>query len=203
MFSRNIGRLCFIVFMIVSCVIPTDYRWMILNMILAFIPFELSFLFPLFKPQAKREWPLFIIFILVFIFFVPNVFYVITDLIHLNLYAFDFMKEINIYEWLNFTYLLMGVYIALYFYVQILINIKKVFSKKWSYIGCGLVIIMTSLGIYIGRFLRFHTVHLLTKPWEVAKDTIQALDMEGLLWIGMMSLLQCLLLLLVKGVRNR
>lgn len=203
MFSRNIGRLCFVVFMIVSCIIPTQYRWMILNMLLAFIPLELSYLFPLFKPRAKREWPLFIIVILVFLIFVPNVFYVITDLIHLNLYSFDFMNEVDIYEWVDFTYLLAGVLIAVYFYILIALNVSELCSSRWKYCLLIITIVMISLGVYIGRFLRFHTVHLLTKPWKVALDTFQALDVSGWLWIGMMSLLQCLLLLLVKGVRQR
>ena len=48
------------------------------------------FLLDLFKPRKKFEWPIFIIFALIFILLVPNTFYMVTDLIHLNQFTFDF-----------------------------------------------------------------------------------------------------------------
>lgn len=62
------------------------YSFMILNMFLAFAALELSFLLPLFKAKSKRELPVSIAFYIVFVLLSPNVFYVITDLIHLNMF---------------------------------------------------------------------------------------------------------------------
>ena len=52
----------------------------------------------------------FIIFGLIFVLLVPNTFYMLTDLIHLNQFTFDFYVQLNIMEWLYFTYLLLGVF---------------------------------------------------------------------------------------------
>lgn len=83
---------------------------MTLNLFLAYIPLELCLLLKLFKPKETKEWPLFIIFALIFILLVPNTFYMVTDLIHLNNFKFNFLVSLNLIEWFAFAYLLAGVF---------------------------------------------------------------------------------------------
>ena len=52
-------------------------------------------------------------------YFLPNTFYMVTDLIHLNQFQFNFYAGLNLGEWKYFTYLLLGVFLAVY--VMILI----------------------------------------------------------------------------------
>ena len=82
---------------------------MSLNLFLAYIPFELCLLLRLFKPRKNMNGH-FLIFGLIFVLLVPNTFYMLTDLIHLNQFTFDFYVQLNIMEWLYFTYLLLGVF---------------------------------------------------------------------------------------------
>ena len=96
---------------------------MTLNLFLAYIPFELCLLLKLFKPKKLCEWLLFIIFGVVFLLLVPNTFYMITDLIHLNQFQFNFLEELNLTEWVYFTYLMLGIFLAMYLMILIFIEL--------------------------------------------------------------------------------
>ena len=55
-----------------------------------------------------------------FLLLVPNTFYMITDLIHLNQFQFNFLVGLNLKEWIFFTYLMLGVFLAMYVMILIL-----------------------------------------------------------------------------------
>ena len=100
---------------------------MTLNLFLAYIPFELSLLLRLFKPNKKYERPLFIIYSFIFVLLLPNTFYMVTDLIHLNQFQFNFYAGLNLGEWKYFTYLLLGVFLAVYVMILIYFEILTLF----------------------------------------------------------------------------
>ena len=84
---------------------------------------------------------------------VPNTFYMLTDLIHLNQFTFDFYVQLNIMEWLYFTYLLLGVFLAMYCMILIFINLMHFTSKLWlNRILIVVLMFLNGLGIYMGRF---------------------------------------------------
>ena len=111
MTSRYIARIYFIILFVISLFETRVFNFVSLNLFLAYIPLELCFLLDLFKPRKKFEWPIFIIFALIFILLVPNTFYMVTDLIHLNQFTFDFYVQLNLIEWLYFTFLLLSVFL--------------------------------------------------------------------------------------------
>ena len=111
MTSRYIARIYFIILFVISLFETRVFNFVSLNLFLAYIPLELCFLLDLFKPRKKFEWLIFIIFALIFILLVPNTFYMVTDLIHLNQFTFDFYVQLNLIEWLYFTFLLLSVFL--------------------------------------------------------------------------------------------
>ena len=113
MTSRYIARIYFIILFVISLFETRVFNFVSLNLFLAYIPLELCFLLDLFKPRKKFEWLIFIIFALIFILLVPNTFYMVTDLIHLNQFTFDFYVQLNLIEWLYFTFLLLSVFFAI------------------------------------------------------------------------------------------
>ena len=202
MTSRYIARIYFIILFTFSLFETRVFNFMSLNLFLAYIPFELCLLLRLFKPRKKYEWPLFIIFGLIFVLLVPNTFYMLTDLIHLNQFTFDFYVQLNIMEWLYFTYLLLGVFLAMYCMIIIFINLMHFISKLW--INRNLIVVLmflNGLGIYMGRFLRFHTVHLITEPFTIIRQVIASLNTQSITFILLMVLLQTVIIIFVKGVR--
>ena len=130
----------------------------------------------------------------------PNTFYMLTDLIHLNQFTFDFYVQLNIMEWLYFTYLLLGVFLAMYCMILIFINLMHFTSKLW--INRTLIVVLmflNGLGIYMGRFLRFHTVHLITEPFTIIRQVIASLNTQSITFILLMVLLQTVIIIFVKG----
>ncbi|MDM5813676.1 DUF1361 domain-containing protein, partial [Staphylococcus aureus] len=77
--SRYIARIYFLILFIVSLFETKIFQFMTLNLFLAYIPFELSLLLRLFKPNKKYEWPLFIIYSFIFVLLLPNTFYMVTE----------------------------------------------------------------------------------------------------------------------------
>ena len=199
--ARYIARIVFLILFVLS-LFDHIFQFMTLNLFLAYVPFELCFLLRLFKPQHRFEWPLFIIFSLIFIFMVPNTFYMITDLIHLKQFIFNFYAGLNLTEWMYFTYLLAGVFLALYCLVLMFREIRYFTPYRWF--NRALILIMMCLngfGIYIGRFLRLHTVYLLNAPLKIVKEVFLIIDVKALLFVVLMVLIQATVILFIKGVR--
>ena len=117
---RYIARIYFIILFVISLFETKIFNFMTLNLFLAYIPYELCLLLKLFKPIKKFEWPLFVVFGMIFLLLVPNTFYMITDLIHLNQFQFNFLVGLNLKEWIFFTYLMLGVFLAMYVMILIL-----------------------------------------------------------------------------------
>ncbi|RIM73654.1 DUF1361 domain-containing protein [Staphylococcus arlettae] len=200
--SRYIARIAFIALLTISLFSNDVYSFMTLNLILAYIPLELCYLLNLFKPKKVFEWPLFIIFSLIFIFMIPNTFYMVTDLIHLNQFRFNFYAGLTIIEWIYFTYLLAGVALATYCLTLIYIEINHFTQYRWlNNTIIVLMMFLNGLGVYMGRFLRFHSVYLINEPLSVLQDVAQAINPSTLAFIVLMMVLQLLIIVFMKGVR--
>lgn len=200
--ARYIARIYFIVLIIISLFEGRVFDFMTLNLFLAYIPFELCLLLKLFKPKKRIEWPLFILFSLIFLFMVPNTFYMLTDLIHLNQFTFDFYVKFDLMEWTYFTYLLLGIFFAMYCMSLIYLELNRFTSNPIiNYSLVILVMFLSGLGIYVGRFLRFHSVFLINQPFKVIYDIISALNIYSISFILLMVVLQATLFVFVKGVR--
>lgn len=200
--SRYVARILFVLLMLLTLPLNHFYNFMALNLFLAYIPFELVLLLKLFIPKRKFEWPLFVIFALIFILILPNTFYMVTDLIHLNQFGFDIYHGARPTEWMYFTFLVSGVLFALYLYALINMKLLHLTDKPvFNYLIVTFLIITNSLGIFMGRFLRLHTVYLINQPLAILRDVMTLLDARGVFFIILMAILQILYLILIKGVR--
>lgn len=173
---------------------------MTLNLFLAYIPFELSLLLRLFKPNKKYEWPLFVIYSFIFVLLLPNTFYMVTDLIHLN--QFNFYAGLNLFEWKYFTYLLLGVFLAIYVMILIYFEILTLTSHPWlNRIIVVILMFLNGFGIYIGRFLRLHSVYFFNEPIRILNHILKSLTIDTAIFVCFMVMMQAAILLFGKGVR--
>ena len=69
--------------------------------------------------------------VFIFVLLLPNTFYMVTDLIHLNQFQFNFYAGLNLSEWKYFTYLLLGVFLAVYVMILIYFEILTLTSHRW------------------------------------------------------------------------
>lgn len=148
-------------------------RWMSWNLFLAFVPLAISVW--LFRKRRHRSW-IWWIGVLVFFGFLPNAPYVLTDVIHL----------INDIRRINWVWMIALVVIPIYLlfilagfeaYVLSLINLgyylNRIGQSKWI-LGTELTThILSAVGIYLGRFLRFNTWDFITQPDALATSVVE------------------------------
>lgn len=156
-------------------VLHRNSHWMAWNLFLAFIPLVLSVW--LFRNGRK---PLLIwwVGLLVFVAFLPNAPYVLTDIIHL---IYDIREGFS--EWIV-TLVLVPQYVLFILagfgaYVLSLINLGYYLNQQrrhryvlWVELALhGL----SAIGIYLGRFLRFNSWDLVTRLDSVAGTVVDDL----------------------------
>lgn len=202
--ARYIARLLYVFLFVTTLVVPNHFKFLLLNLTLAYIPLELAYLLKLFVPKRLFEWPLFVIYLVIFILMLPNTFYMVTDLIHLNQFSFSFLSGLVLIEWIHFGLLVTGVLFAVYCFTLIALELFHLPFPLWTrYIILLGMTILNGLGIYVGRFLRFHSVHLINNPFSVIISTLESIDAPAITFIGLIALMQCFLLLCLKGVRTK
>lgn len=157
--------------------------WMAWNLFLALIPLALSvilFILPQLSAfQYKFNSLLWGGLFLVFLAFLPNAPYVLTDLIHLveNIKEQDSLWIIILV--LLPQYFLFAL-IGLTAYVLSLINLAKFLTRKgWQqkYITSAELVIhvLSAIGVYLGRFLRFNSWNIITDLPEIMNSLISDL----------------------------
>jgi len=145
------------------------YTQMLWNLFLAWIPFVLAYL--AYALSWKRPLVYFVIpvFAFLWLIFFPNAPYLITDLQDLGdgFGEAPFWYDIMLQIWFSWTGLLLGV-VSLYLMQEI---VKKVFGKVFGWIFVFTVSLLSSVGVYLGRFLRFNSWDIWQNPIEVLRDS--------------------------------
>jgi uncharacterized membrane protein len=137
------------------------------NSFLALIPLLLSFW--LFRGSRDRSWFWWLV-AAVFLAFLPNAPYILTDSVH----VIDYIREgqaKSIVILVLFPQYTIFLFLGFQAYVLSLINLEAFLReyglRKWI-LPAGIVIhILCSIGIYLGRFLRFNSWDLLARPGAV------------------------------------
>lgn len=195
--DRNKARLLFFAYAVLLLVSEHHFSFMLFNLFLAYATLEISYLLPLFRTGRTSELPASLLVYALFLFMSPNVFYIVTDLIHLNAFPFRYVSGLQVKEWWHFTILVTGVLLSIFYYTLMINQLRRLWTRsKWSRFQGPLLlafIVLGSIGIYIGRFLRFHSVHLFTEPVELLERFVSSLTRESLLFICWMTLLQLLI----------
>jgi uncharacterized membrane protein len=167
------------------------------NLFLAYIPLFLSIW--LFRWSSRRSL-LWWVILAVFIAFLPNAPYVLTDIIHYIRSIRQGLSDSIIIFALTPQYLifLIGGFQA---YVMSLLNLEfyltKLGQEKSIFAVQILIHFLSAIGIYLGRFLRFNSWDFVTQPDELAETlardlshkqpvlaiTITFIILLGLYWI--------------------
>jgi uncharacterized membrane protein len=161
------------------------------NLILALIPLYGSMLFNMLRHkngQSKSQLFVLIVLFLGWLFFLPNTFYVITDLIHLGNRDFYFQSSFympwdyveDIKNYVALTHIFIGAIISLTAGVISLSNMEDVIIEKYhkiiGYSFVVFVLFLSSIAIYIGRFLRFNSWDML-RPFHLLATLYKSVDL--------------------------
>ena len=150
--------------------------WIVWNLFLAFIPLTISF--GLFLRRSKKRSLLWWIGYVVFITFLPNAPYLLTDIIHL-IEAIRAGYSIWITTLIFIPLHTLAILAGWEAYVISLINqshyLKKHGAKRFVFASELITHALCAIGIFIGRFRRFNSWDLVTKPDVLFVSTISDL----------------------------
>jgi uncharacterized membrane protein len=154
------------------------YAFLIWNLILAAVPFYVVRCFRYQsdcaqQPRASQN-PIVLISILsLWLLFLPNAPYILTDFVHLQ-------TEGNLYFFLDVAILssfsLSGMLMAISSLNSVMLHLK---AQKWintraaSILFKITIVLLCSLGVYLGRILRWNSWNILNRPRGLASDLLQ------------------------------
>lgn len=160
--------------------------WMAINVGFAMIPYiVITYLSKRFITMSLRIDYILIIGLLLFLFFFPNSFYIITDFMHLDKHDFYTTGQyvgttyrLLIDPYFMLVHITISAFIGAFVGVQSLLILEEMMHLKYKdnwYNRVVVIIIMflSSVGIYIGRFLRFFSWDILN-PIKVIKELIDS-----------------------------
>ncbi len=137
--------------------------------------------------QRKIGWSVF--WMILWLFFFPNSVYMVTDFIHISNDKFMWLIDVERYSpdsgvvysneiivWTKLLVIGLGFFFALLAGLESLYILEQNIRKKYSMIICSLglllVALLTGIGVYIGRFLRFNSWDILANPMQLLKQVI-------------------------------
>ncbi len=162
-----------------------NFRWMGWNLFLAIIPCVLSFILfgKRFAKRSPKQLPQNLIWWLglaIFILFLPNAPYILTDIIHFvddsrspeispNGVIFVLIPQYIVLLLLGFQcYVLSIIHLTEY-----LGRLKLIKNAAWLEVSINLI---CAIGVYWGRVNRLNSWHVLTQPRRLIHDAIDNLD---------------------------
>ena len=164
-------------------VVLGNVDWMLWNGGLAAIPLLLASRLFRHRDPVLRLGPLWWVGLLAFLAFLPNAPYVLTDLVHLNEDVPDTPGRWGVAFLLVPSYL---IFCALGFgcYVVSLLWLGRFLARRgWSGTRVATAEVgihaLTAVGVYVGRFVRFNSWDLVSRPHEVALTTARLYDELG------------------------
>jgi len=144
------------------------FLFLVWNLFLAYIPCVLSgFLF------RRVDWiestPKFFLVSIGWVLFIPNSFYLITDLVHLEYrYVVPF--------WYDLMLILSFVWNGILLGILSVRQMEKIVAAKWQVktevYFIYPVMLLNALGVYIGRYLRFNSWDVIANPFQLASDIL-------------------------------
>ncbi|MEM9143715.1 MAG: DUF1361 domain-containing protein [Bacteroidota bacterium] len=147
------------------------YSFLVWNLFLAAVPYCITqaWKYSVFwRKHSAMQLFLFCSWLL----FLPNSPYIITDLVHLH-------NEHSILVWLDlflvFVFALLGLLFGLLSLMDMHDFIQIRLSRKATALAIAVLCFLCGYGVYLGRFLRFNSWDILTKPLFLAQQIVQSL----------------------------
>lgn len=154
--------------------VAVSYWFLAWNLFLAAIPYGLSLL----MRRGQKRW---IQGILLFfwLMFLPNAPYIITDLLHLR-------PRPPIPLWYDAITIFSFAWTGLIFGYLSLIRVQQLFMERWRspirLLITGGIFLLTGIGIYIGRFLRWNSWDMITRPAALMSDLLSIITNPAAHW---------------------
>jgi uncharacterized membrane protein len=168
------------------------FVFLLWNLFLAFVPYFFSFLMTQRPAWIKSGWK-FALGFTAWVLFVPNAFYVLTDLFHL----FDSGAAPL---WYDLLLIVSFAWNALIMGILSVRQMEKIVTARWPGLrGWAFlypVMALNGLGVYIGRYLRYNSWDVITDPFGLTRDIVHIV-FHPLLYRGAWEMIGCFAVFLV------
>lgn len=193
---------------ILKFVMKAPYNFMSFNVFLAYVPIELGFQLRRFADRRSLAfWGLLILWIV----FYPNAPYVITDLFHLAwLHPHTSISGIlrsDPHMWFIFSLMIISAFACAFFGAISLLQTSRLLTMmttpyhlQWRLVWITLCSFISSVGIYIGRFLRLHSLYILMTPSWFIKQLLAMWSVQMIEFVLIMTLTQLILVYLIHVI---
>jgi uncharacterized membrane protein len=147
------------------------FTFLVWNLFLAFVPFFLSYSLTLRPAWMERKWKFVAVFT-TWLLFIPNSFYMLTDLFHLY-DSFSVPRWYDLLLILSFAWnaSLMGILSVRH--IEKVMETKLLYKNDWAFVYP--VMFLNAMGIYIGRYLRFNSWEMISNPFRLLADMMHIL----------------------------
>lgn len=170
--------------LIVSCLFSTGltairivythhlhFAWLTWNLFLALVPYLITRFAVRNVSWIEKGWKFTLLFC-AWLLFLPNSFYIITDLFHLEMASriplwFD-LALIFSFAWNG---ILLGVVSIRQMEKMVRLNFPRV--QEWQFVYP--LMLLNAFGVYIGRYLRYNTWDVIANPFQLTQDIVYML----------------------------
>ena len=165
------------------------YISLVWNLFLAWIPFLLAYMAYILSWRRRLVYLTIPIFAFLWLIFFPNAPYILTDLQHLSQLptAAPLWYDVIMLVWFSWTGMLLGI-VSLNLMQEI---IRREFSRALGWIFVFFVAGLSSVGVYIGRFIRLNSWDILQAPAVTADsfgDWLADPSLKSIGFIGLYTL---------------
>lgn len=157
------------------------YRYLNWDIFLGWVPIGLALLIDGVM-KLRRSWIRNVLVLgtgIVWLLFYPNSVYLVTDTLHPFVHyeapagqRFLFQLEFWYHLFLFFVAAILGLGLGTYSLSSIQQLVREHYGVVRSWIFAHIVLILSSIGIYIGRFIRWNSWNAITHPQLIWKDVI-------------------------------
>ena len=140
---------------------------LIWNLFLAFVPYAIS-RHLINHPQWIEHRVKFFFTSFIWLLFIPNSFYIITDLFHL-------FERPEIPLWFDLVLIFSFAWNGLLLGVLSIREMEKIIETKWKWSEALFVypiMCLNAFGIYLGRYLRYNSWDVVSSPFQLASDIV-------------------------------
>ncbi|MET0463722.1 MAG: DUF1361 domain-containing protein [Chitinophagaceae bacterium] len=142
------------------------FLFLIWNLFLAFIPYAISEWLSV-RIRVMESKALLALVLIGWLLFIPNAFYIVTDLFHLHEFG-------DVPGWFDlaliFSFAWNGLLLGLLSVRRIETILHAITGRSFSLLFVFLVMWLNAFGIYIGRYLRFNSWDVISKPFSLFSD---------------------------------
>lgn len=146
-----------------------EYAFLLGNLLLAWIPYIFSILVVVLNSKYPGRWWLLISPFLFWLIFFPNAPYLVTDLLHLDPRPpVPIWYDIGLFASFVWT----GCLIAVISLNIMQSAVKSYFGRAASWLFVAGTVLLSGLGIYLGRFLNWNSWDLFFQPRAILYDVL-------------------------------